>query len=705
VATALRIPSIRATTNHRTVIQQLSPEIPHFLLFFREGVVMKRFIIGVFAVHLLQFTALAVRADRLEAIWIGLGGNGGEGNWNTPSNWNLGVVPNNGADANGDGVPDIFDVRIDGLPAVMSFVHSDAPPAELAGLSIDEGDILELTQQPPFVLRDPDGEVNVINNGLVRIGGRLDHSPMLAFRGHTLRLSGRGIIELGIRTSEHARLAALDGGRIINGPTQTLRSTGLFQAGHINGYVPDVTTGDVALTNEGLIIAEDRGSLSLHLSGDTHYNRGTMRATANGRLSIRMPNGRLSNGGLITAVDGGQVSFQGGILFNDSNAVVRASGGTVRFFAPTGSGAVSNAGLIEAVGVDGIIQIDGKDIFNQVGGVVRAISGGTVALWDGRFNRASAYQIMDAQSTLSIVNSVYENHGSSLSAGPGILELSGAHIIGGHLTNWPGELRITGALLEDVAVSGTARRGLHDTVRVTLKGTIDAISHFTVLDNAKIFVDPAGAILQGRGNSKFQAVSLEASSSTLEIESGHWAEFTSLHIESGELQNNGAIVCDGPAGLLLSRGTLSGNGAVVSRQIRIDDVLSPGDGIGILTLVGDVQLGQHQFAIGVYRAQLDEANSDLLNITGNFDIGTEFDRLQLTGGVVGQSYLITRYTGERTGVFDNVTPGYNVIYDDLAKQIRVEPIPEPVTILLVLIGLCTFAIYRGRRTTQRKGIS
>ena len=32
----------------------------------------------------------------------------GAGDWHTPSNWNLGVVPNNFSDGNGDGVPDIL---------------------------------------------------------------------------------------------------------------------------------------------------------------------------------------------------------------------------------------------------------------------------------------------------------------------------------------------------------------------------------------------------------------------------------------------------------------------------------------------------------------------------------------------------------------------------------------------------------------------
>jgi hypothetical protein len=94
-----------------------------------------------------------------------------------------------------------------------------------------------------------------------------------------------------------------------------------------------------------------------------------------------------------------------------------------------------------------------------------------------------------------------------------------------------------------------------------------------------------------------------------------------------------------------------------------------------------------------------------LDITGNLQLGSFSNAtLALTGGLVGESYLIAKYTGERKGTFGNVTPGYNVIYDDLAKQIRVEPIPEPASIALAMMGIVAAAVYRRSRTTQRKAI-
>jgi hypothetical protein len=76
----------------------------------------------------------------------------------------------------------------------------------------------------------------------------------------------------------------------------------------------------------------------------------------------------------------------------------------------------------------------------------------------------------------------------------------------------------------------------------------------------------------------------------------------------------------------------------------------------------------------------------LLSITGNLFLNFD-ETLLLSGGLAGQSYVIAEFTGQRSGEFDHVTPGYNLIYDDLTKQIRVEPIPEPSSLALAIFGM------------------
>ena len=144
---------------------------------------MHRLIMGPIVLLLIHLAG--VDHDRLEAIWIGPDGDGGEGNWNVPSNWNLRVVPINGADGNGDGLPDIFDVRIDGRPESASLVDDSEAEVEVAGLALDTGDIFELTQPFPFTLHNPSGTVGVVNDGLIRFGesefGSIWHSAAIRY--------------------------------------------------------------------------------------------------------------------------------------------------------------------------------------------------------------------------------------------------------------------------------------------------------------------------------------------------------------------------------------------------------------------------------------------------------------------------------------------------------------------------------------------
>ena len=101
-----------------------------------------------------------------------------------------------------------------------------------------------------------------------------------------------------------------------------------------------------------------------------------------------------------------------------------------------------------------------------------------------------------------------------------------------------------------------------------------------------------------------------------------------------------------------------------------------------------------------FLAELGATNSDLLHVTGNLIVdGIGRANLALTGGDIGKSYLIAQYTGFRGGTFDNVTPGYEVLYDDVAKQIRVTPIPEPASVVLVIVGLavCGAVVARTKR--------
>jgi hypothetical protein len=165
----------------------------------------------------------------------------------------------------------------------------------------------------------------------------------------------------------------------------------------------------------------------------------------------------------------------------------------------------------------------------------------------------------------------------------------------------------------------------------------------------------------------------------------------------GRLRNSGIMTAESQISVL---GSLAGTGTIVTRYVDVSGTISPGDGIGTMYLVGDLTFGP----FGTFLAELDGANSDLLQIIGGLSLSHEFnlgENLVLTGGVPGNSYSIINYTSSRFGVFESVTPGYDVIYDNVAKQIRVQVIPEPASVVLAFVGVVS-AVVASRARGSRK---
>jgi hypothetical protein len=404
---------------------------------------MIRLILGLSAVLLFLSSALAVRAERLEAVWIGPDGNGGAGNWSTPENWSLGVLPHNGADGNGDGLPDTFDVKIDDAMPDMSSVLTDTLRTEIANLAIAADDQFEIAPPTVFVLDDPDGASEIMNNGLVRVG------YSLSFLSDSLALTGNGTMELGLVPAGPGGLSPFaEGARIVNGPNHTIRTSGL-RSGRIGGL-------GVALTNEGTILAADRGVVVTQLNHDSHHNLGTIRATGFGTITVASDAaGTFRNTGLLEAASFGRIHFYETRFVNDPAGVVRASDDGIVSF-PQASVETTNTGLIEAVN-HGLIRIERTNIINMGQGVVRAKDGGTIWLTGGTFRPDPAIQIADADSELRIsIDAVFENAENVLHPGPGILRLGSSRIRGGEVTSGSGTLVLENSTFQDVKLSGVA---------------------------------------------------------------------------------------------------------------------------------------------------------------------------------------------------------------------------------------------------------
>ena len=126
-------------------------------------------------------------------------------------------------------------------------------------------------------------------------------------------------------------------------------------------------------------------------------------------------------------------------------------------------------------------------------------------------------------------------------------------------------------------------------------------------------------------------------------------------------------------------GTLSGSGFITG-TVDLQGALDPGDP-GFGEPIHEITLGSTTLS-GTYKWEVNGVNpasgngvdgSDLLIVEGDLSItGGSLQVAPIGAGFTEESYVVATYTGTRTGTFASVTPGYQVIYNDAAKQIEVK---------------------------------
>lgn len=122
----------------------------------------------------------------------------------------------------------------------------------------------------------------------------------------------------------------------------------------------------------------------------------------------------------------------------------------------------------------------------------------------------------------------------------------------------------------------------------------------------------------------------------------------------------------GPSPLLFAAGTTLAGIGTITGDLEANGAIKPGDSfdpVGTLTL-GDTVL------TGSYEVDINSSISDQIIVVGDLNItGASLTTANVQGVETDSEYIIATYSGTRTGSFTSVPAGFEIEYDDAAKQI------------------------------------
>jgi hypothetical protein len=311
---------------------------------------------------------------QVNAVWIGLAGLGGNGNWNVAANWDIGVVPNNGSPAG-----TTYAVTIDGGKLLPSNVSLDTS-ATIDSLTIDSDDSLTIQNNRSLtVVNSGAGTGTVDNKGKITLNTGGNNTDLI-ISGNVM-LTGGGSVTL------------TDNGALTNriiGTAATDRLTNVNNTISGSGRIGDNSMG---LTNQGTIIANVTSKLIVDPSASADVtNTGTLRADGG---VLQLDAGSFINtNGTIEALANSRIDVNGGII--TSGKLKTTGNGNIRTTSPfTMLNSVFNEGNFEVIDntevtLRGTITNSGNIALNtggnitdvRISGDVTLTGGGTVTMSD-----------------------------------------------------------------------------------------------------------------------------------------------------------------------------------------------------------------------------------------------------------------------------------------------------------------------------------
>ncbi|MBI4838974.1 MAG: hypothetical protein HY806_07545, partial [Nitrospirae bacterium] len=222
---------------------------------------VKSFLTGLFsAVVVLLCFAGSVPAAQVDAVWDG---GGGTNYWNTATNWNPNVIPNNGTNT--------YNVFIGGLYLPDYTVYLNTSPT-IDNLTIDTSDSFTVINNSHLYIAGGASAGTITNNGSILLNGSSTYTDLILNSGDVL-LTGAGTLTM----SNYAN-------NRIFGSSSTYRLTN--SAGHTIQGSGLLGNNQMALTNEGTITANQSNALTINPSSSGFTNNGTIRANSGSTLTV-----------------------------------------------------------------------------------------------------------------------------------------------------------------------------------------------------------------------------------------------------------------------------------------------------------------------------------------------------------------------------------------------------------------------------------
>jgi fibronectin-binding autotransporter adhesin len=429
-------------------------------------------------------------------------------------------------------------------------------------------------------------------------------------------------------------------------------------------------TGTVTVNAGDLIIshADALGSSATN----TVVNSGTGLATSpGGRLVVV---GSITVNEPVTLFGEGHNGYNGALRVNDGNAVWAGPitlGGNARIHVEntnatadslTITGGITCPGnqtlVLHPVSTNAVIRISGQPARLGADSVLYAHSAGRAELnvSSNVFGTAAAQYgctlRIGVTNAVPVTANLVVGASATGNALSGTFDLNGCdQTVAGLLTgNLPGQV-----------LSGGTRRITNSNARPSVL-TVGNGNPSTLFD---------GGIQDGAGR-----VSLVKAGSGVQTLAGASTYTGATDVLQGTLKVNGSLGGTGAVSVA-STAILNGAGSIAGAvTVHAGGRLEPGNGIGHITLTGNLDLQ------GTLAIETNATTNDLVRGVALVTLGAS-SALDLSGTLVRASHVIMRYT-TRTGsigdVSDATAQGYEVVYDDLAGEVRLQTLPATITV-------------------------